>query len=442
MSLSASDVSIITVNWNGSRHLKELLPSLLEQEAGEIIVVDNGSVDDSVSFLERNYPQVRILKNKINQGFAQPNNLAAAQARGQILAFINNDMKADPNWLRKGLSGLAEFDCLASRILSWDGKRIDFNGSSLQYLGYALQVDTGELLSSVTGRGGEILFPCGGAMFIRKKLFLDSGGFDPDFFAIYEDVDLGWRLWLSGYRVGLEPESVVYHKGHATFATQDNSRMRYLMHRNALWTILKNYQEETVRKVFPLALMMAVRRAVRSSGVDRNSFYIWAEAGKALEAGDPARFSSILDSLNHLVAVDDTIRMLPDLIEKRRRIQAQRKVEEREILNLFRDPLRPIVEEADYIEDEARLLESLGLDAIMDTEAYRQQAREFDSSSHGEEERCRRELSALQWMGGYALLHPTGPSPRPSGRIGKFMAVVRARGWKSALGRAWQALKD
>jgi len=442
MSLSASDVTIITVNWNGRIHLQELLPSLLDQGAGEIIVVDNGSVDDSISFLEENYPSVRILRNPVNRGFSQPNNLAAREAKGEILAFINNDMKAHPEWISNGIRKLEECDCVSSRILSWDGKFIDFNGSSLQYLGFALQKDSGELLSSISGQEGDILFPCGGAMFIRKELFLESGGFDEDFFAIYEDVDLGWRLRVNGRRIVLDGDSVVYHKGHATFQTQDNSRMRYLMHRNALLTILKNYSDDTVKKVFPMAIMMAVRRAVRCSGVRKESFYLWEEAGRALNSGDKSALTSNLDALNHLVALDDTIKMLPAILEKRTIIQAKRKTGDEEILSLFGDPLRHIVEDTDYASTEDRLLESLGLDSLFDLEKHREQAAAFPSGAVHAEEKCRKELDALLWMGGYALLHPPEKILKSRSRIQKFLSTARINGLGKAVSLAWKSIKN
>ena len=442
MSLSASEVTIITVNWNGRVHLQELLPSLLDQGAGEIIVVDNGSVDDSISFLEENYPSVQILRNPVNRGFSQPNNLAARKAKGKILAFINNDMKAHPEWIGNGIRKLEDCDCVSSRILSWDGKYIDFNGSSLQYLGFALQKDSGELLSSISGQGGDILFPCGGAMFIRKELFLESGGFDEDFFAIYEDVDLGWRLRVNGRRIVLDGDSVVYHKGHATFQTQDNSRMRYLMHRNALLTILKNYSDDTVKKVFPMAIMMAVRRAVRCSGVRKESFYLWEEAGRALNSGDKSALTSNLDALNHLVALDDTIKMLPEILEKRSIIQAKRKTGDEEILSLFGDPLRHIVEDAEYASTEGRLLESLGLDSLFDLEKHREQAASFPSGSVQAEEKCRKELDALLWMGGYALLHPPEKILKSRSRIQKFLSTARINGLGEAVSLAWKSIKN
>jgi GT2 family glycosyltransferase len=442
MSLSASDVTIIAVNWNGRVHLETLLPSILDQGAGEIIVVDNGSADDSVRFLEENYPSVRILKNPVNMGFSQPNNLAAKAAKGKILAFINNDMKAGSEWVSNGIRKLETYDCVSSRILSWDGKSIDFNGSSLQYLGYALQKNTGDLLTSITDKGGEILFPCGGAMFIRTELFLESGGFDENFFAIYEDVDLGWRLWVTGRRIALDGDSIVYHKGHATFQTQDNSRMRYLMHRNALLTILKNYADDTVKKVFPMAMMMAVRRAVRCSGVRKESFYLWEEARRGLDSGDePTRISN-LDALNHLVAVDDAIKMLPDILEKRRIIQAKRKTGDDQILSLFEDPLRIIVEDADYTETEARLLEALGLDSLFDLKAYKEKTESFLSQVDQAKENSRRELLALQWLGGYALLHPPDRILKPRSRLRKFLGTARTNGLGAAISLAWKSIKS
>ncbi len=442
MSLSASDVTIITVNWNGRVHLETLLPSLLDQGAAEIIVVDNGSVDESVPFLENHYPSVKILRNPVNRGFSQPNNLAAREAKGNILAFINNDMKAHPDWVSNGIRKLGTWDCVSSRILSWDGKRIDFNGSSLQYLGYAMQKDTGVPVSSVSGKGGELLFPCGGAMFIGKETFLESGGFDEDFFAIYEDVDLGWRLRVTGRRTVLDVDSVVYHKGHATFQTQDNSRMRYLMHRNALLAILKNYDDETVNRVFPMAILMAVRRAVRCSGVRKESFYLWEEAGRRLDSGDRSALSSNLDALNHLVAVDDTIEMLPGILEKRRVIQARRKTRDEDILALFGDPLRHIVEDAEYAESEAFLLECLGLSSLFDMKLHREQAASFASKIPESRENCRKELAALLWLGGYALMHPPDQVLKPRSRLRKFLSASREKGMAAAFALAWKSIKS
>ena len=311
MSPSPGDVSVVTVNWNGKSHLSTLLPPLLALGPGEVIVVDNGSADGSQGFLRKRYPQVRLLENGVNRGFAQPCNLGAETARGSHVAFINNDMRPEPDWLTAALGKLdTQTPCVASRILDWEGRRIDYNGSSLHYLGYGLQEDPG-LPVEEAPRRDQVLFPCGGAMLVDRRVFLEVGGFDADFFALFEDVDLGWRLWLAGHRVVMAPDSVVRHRGHATLETQAPEKTRYLMHRNALLTIFKNYDEENFRKILPLALVLSVKRAVHFSGVRKESFYLWSETRHKLDEGDETARSQLLDSLNHLVAVDDVLQALP-----------------------------------------------------------------------------------------------------------------------------------
>ncbi|HSR68944.1 MAG TPA: glycosyltransferase family 2 protein [Acidobacteriota bacterium] len=433
-----SQVSVITVNWNGRGHLEHLVPSLQACGCGEIIVVDNGSSDGSKEYLRRRHPQVQIIENDCNRGFAGPSNQGAQAARGRCLAFINNDMRADPGWLEEGLARLSpERPCVASRILDWEGKRIDFNGSSLQYLGFALQQDIGELAERVKDRD-EVLFPCGGAMLIERQVFLDLEGFDPDYFAIFEDVDLGWRLWLSGYGVAFAPRSIAYHRGHATFARHANERMRYLMHRNALLTVIKNYEEELFQKVFPLAVRLAIRRAVLLSGVERESFYLWAEARRQLRSGDEAAQERWIDALNHLVALDDVLERLPQVLEKRRRVQALRRRPDSEILERFDDPLRRIVEDPEYEMEEQSWLRLLALDRHLPLEqAPDPRSRQADRLSAKVED-LRRQLDRLQRQGTQALA-----TPPPAGRPGlkAFLDSLRKDGPGLTLKRVARRLR-
>ena len=431
MSQSASEVSVVTVNWNGQDHLTRLLPSLMELGVKEVIVVDNGSTYGSKSFVRRNYPQVQLLENQINQGFAQPSNLGARQAHGRYVAFINNDMRAHANWIDAALTRLSpEVPCVASRILDWEGRRLDFNGSSLQYLGYALQKDQGKLLEEVS-HSEQILFPCGGAMLIEREVFLRLGGFDPDFFALFEDVDLGWRLWIAGFGVALAPESIVYHRGHATLETQADEKTRYLMHRNALLTIMKNYEEENFRKILPLAILLALKRAVRSSGVRKESFYLWSQARHRLRAEDPAMQAQLIDALNHLVALDDALQLLPQTLEKRRQIKACRRRSDAEIAALFGDPLRAIVEDPLYIKEELEYLEMVDLGKLFNLADSAASLETLPAELREKVRTQESELKALQWLGTQALLHP----PAPESKIRRFFSSWRTQGFRVACRR-------
>ncbi len=431
MSRSASEVSVVTVNSNGQDHLTQLLPSLMQLGAKEVIVVDNGSTDGSKFFVRRNYPQVQLLENQVNQGFAQPSNLGARQADGRYVAFINNDMRAHTNWIDAALTHLSpEVPCVASRILDWEGRRLDFNGSSLQYLGYALQKDQGKLLEEVS-HSEQILFPCGGAMLIEREIFLRLGGFDPDFFALFEDVDLGWRLWIAGFGVALAPESIVYHRGHATLETEAKEKTRYLMHRNALLTIMKNYEEENFRKVLPLAILLALKRAVRSSGVKKESFYLWSQTRHRLRAQDPTMQAQLIDALNHLVALDDALQLLPRTLEKRRQIKACRRRSDAEIAALFGDPLRPIVEDPLYIKEELEYLEMVDLGTLFDLSDSAATLGTLPAELREKVRTQESELKALQWLGMQALLHP----PAPESKIRRFFSSWRTQGFQVACRR-------
>lgn len=433
MSPSPGDVSVVTVNWNGKPHLSTLLPPLLALEPGEVIVVDNGSTDGSQEFLRKRYPEVQLLENGINLGFAQPCNLGAGAARGSCVAFINNDMHPDPYWLTAALAKLdRRTPCVASRILDWEGRRIDYNGSSLHYLGYGLQEDLG-LPVEEAPRRDQVLFPCGGAMLVDRQVFLEVGGFDEDFFALFEDVDLGWRLWLAGHRVILAPDSVVRHRGHATLETRAPEKTRYLIHRNALLTIFKNYEEENFRKIVPAALLLSVKRAVHFSGVRKESFYLWSETRHRLEEGDETARSQLLDSLNHLVALDDVLESLPQLLEKRHRVQALRRRSDREIMELFGDPLRRIVEDPAYVKEELELLELLDLGALLDLGPNAARLEFLPGSLRDEIRNLEKELKALRWVGNQAALHP----PDSRGLAARFFRAVRREGLKVACLRAF-----
>ena len=177
-----------------------------------------------------------------------------------------------------------------------------------------------------------------------------------------------------------------------------------------------------------------MKRAVHFSGVRKESFYLWSETRHKLDEGDETARSQLLDSLNHLVAVDDVLQALPGLVEKRRRVQALRRRSDREILELFGDPLRRIVEDPEYVKEELELLEALDLDSSAGSRPPAPASLESLPGSLREKIRSlEEELNALRWLGSQATLHP----PDPPGLASRFFRTARREGLKVACLRAF-----
>jgi GT2 family glycosyltransferase len=297
--LSPSDwpsVTVIVLNHNGRPHLQECLPSLLNLDypAGrlEILVADNGSRDDSVAYASSFGSRVNVLSGEKNLGFAAGNNWAARSARGDYLAFLNNDMRVDRLWLKELVRALHPESgtvCVTGKILSWDGKHIDFNGGALNFYGMAFQPGHGQQESeSGSEPPGDTLFPCGGSMLINARVFLQVGGFDEDYFAYFEDVDLGWRLWVMGYRIRFSPQAVSYHRYQGTSRHLPDERRLLLYERNALFSVIKNYGDDSLTRVLPAALLLTAHRGFLALGEDRRQFLMPAQGGWPIESPGPA----------------------------------------------------------------------------------------------------------------------------------------------------------
>lgn len=342
--MDPATVTIVVVNLNGRQWLSECLDSLAAQDypSGhvETIVVDNGSTDGSVPFMRAGYPWVKIVEAGRNLGFAGGNNLGAQVGSGEYLALINNDAVADAGWLRAQVEALQRDPDVAgvgSKMLDGEGKRVDFVGTRLNLYGRAFQTDLG--LPAGGGhydRPCEILAPCGGAMMVRRELFLAAGGFDEHFVAYYEDVDLGWRLWLMGHRLMFVPGAVVYHKGHKTGGGLPVEQRYTLSETNALRLLIKNCEEESLWQILPFSLLMGAKRSVEQAGIQREEYRLGHPIPGDPQAGvwqPEERMTKVATSF--VVAMDQIAEELPQLMEKRRDIQARRKRSDREIFARF-----------------------------------------------------------------------------------------------------------
>jgi len=348
-------VSVLVLNFNGKAHLERCFDSIegLEypRDRLEVLFLDNGSSDGSIEFMRARYPGVTILAFGRNLGYAAAMNAGAREAKHDLLVFLNNDTRTRADFLDRLVRPVVEgrAAAAAAKIVSWDGGEVHFAGGGTNFHGIAFQVGMGEPDREAFRREGDTLFACGAAMAIRRDRFLDSGGFDEDFFAYYEDVDLGWRLWVLGERVAYVPDAVAFHHHSATSLHVEIYKLRVLHLRNPLLTILKNYDEANLRKVLPAALLLSARRTWYLSGVDASPYRIGTrlevEGGwfrKRERSRTEYDESTTVPKLtvSDLIACNDLVDKLPAILEKREQIQGGRRRPDREILGLFRDPFR------------------------------------------------------------------------------------------------------
>lgn len=245
-------VSIVLLNWNGKEHLRTFLPSVLASTYANkrVIVADNGSTDDSVIFLQQNFPQVELLISPINEGFAKGYNTALAQVKSDYFVLLNNDVEVSPGWIEPIIE-LMEAD---KNIAVCQPKLLDFTkrqqfeyagacGGWIDSLGYPFA--RGRVFEQLETDQGQYntAQPCfwasGASMFVRAAAFNEVGGLDEYFFAHQEEIDFCWRIQLAGYKVYIEPKAVVYHLGGGTLS-KGNRLKNYLNFRNNLVMLAKN----------------------------------------------------------------------------------------------------------------------------------------------------------------------------------------------------------
>lgn len=329
-------VTIVVLNRNGKEHLEACLPALealaYPRDRLEVMVVDNGSTDGSVAFVRENFPRAIVVRKMRNEGYARPNNEAARMAGGSYIAFLNNDVRVEANWLERMLRPMRPSGgvvCVASKMLSWDGKRIDYAGSSVNFEGRGFQEAFGEGPDQKGTSYRETLFPCSGAMLIQKEAFLDAGGFDEDLFWHYVDVDLGWRLWVLGYRVIYSPDAVCYHVHGGTSSAQASHKKSHLLERNGILTAVKNLEEENLLRVLPTSLLLQAHRGTMGGEIRRRRYAAGSE--EPLGEGERLEVASAVP----LVALHSIAEALPLFLRKRKEIHARRRRTDSEIISRF-----------------------------------------------------------------------------------------------------------
>ncbi|MDN3655738.1 glycosyltransferase family 2 protein [Ferruginibacter paludis] len=269
-------VAIVILNWNGKHFLEQFLPSVIASsyQNKKIIVADNASTDDSITFLQQHFPQVEIIENNTNEGFAKGYNTALQQVTADYYVLLNSDVEVTPGWIEpiiELMENNAGIGACQPKMLT-DAARHLFEyagacGGWLDNFGYPFA--RGRVFDVVEEDKGQYneAQPCfwasGAAMFVRADMYHVLGGLDEYFFAHQEEIDFCWRLQLAGYKVYVQPASVVYHVGGGTLA-KGNPRKDFLNFRNNLVMLAKNLPVATALWKIPFRMGLDVIAAYQA----------------------------------------------------------------------------------------------------------------------------------------------------------------------------------
>lgn len=255
-----NETAIVILNWNGKGFLERFLPSVIRTANGaQVVVADNASTDDSVTFLQSHFPEIQLIQNDANGGFAKGYNDALKHVDAKYYLLLNSDIEPAENWLDP-LVEIMRDETVAGcqpKVLAYNQKtHFEHAGASggfmdINYFPFC----RGRMFAEVEEDQGqydskqEIFWATGACLMIRSKCFHEVGGFDEDFFAHMEEIDLCWRLKRKNYRFIIEPKSVVYHVGGGTLP-YNSPRKTFLNFRNSLFMLTKNHQGLLFPKLF------------------------------------------------------------------------------------------------------------------------------------------------------------------------------------------------
>jgi len=260
-------IAVVILNWNGAKLLEQYLPSVIQNSAeASVYVADNASTDNSVVFMKTHFPSVQLIENKANFGFAQGYNEALQHINADIFALVNSDVEVTPNWLSPIIAAFEKNPQVAivqPKILDYKNKeRFEYAGAAGGFLDqYGYPFCRGRIFEAIEkdehqyDDNCEIFWASGACFFIRSSVFKALGGFDTDFFAHQEEIDLCWRAFNKGHRVHYISESVVYHVGGATLQ-HGNTQKTFLNFRNSLLMLTKNLPKSELYKILFIRLVL------------------------------------------------------------------------------------------------------------------------------------------------------------------------------------------
>lgn len=299
-------IAVVILNWNGVHFLEKFLPNVLQHSSiAEVIVADNQSTDNSVNYLKQHFTNVKIIINSSNEGFAKGYNLALEHVKADYYVLLNSDVEVSANWIEPIIDLMEKNPKIAAcqpKILDFNHKtRFEYAGAAggmIDKLGYpfcrgrlfnVLEEDKGQYNNQM-----EVFWATGACLFIKADAFWKVGGFDEDYFAHMEEIDLCWRMKNIGYQIHVEPASVVYHVGGGTL-NKLSPKKTFLNFRNNLITLTKNASSK--------GLMFKIIYRMVLDGI---------AAFKFLLEGNPSHFWAVIKA--HISFYN----FLPSTIQKRK----------------------------------------------------------------------------------------------------------------------------
>ncbi len=271
-----AQIAIVILNWNGKKLFDNFLPSVIKHSKSvnaEIIVADNGSTDRSLEHIKNNYPSVKVIDLKANYGFAEGYNQALQKVNADYLVILNSDVKVTKNWIEPCLARFEEDEMIAvvqPKILSFNQPEyFEYAGATGGFIDkFGYPFCRGRILNRMEKDLGQydkpspVFWATGACMFVRANEFKTAGGFDGDFWAHMEEIDLCWRLKNQGYKIVYEPRSVVYHLGGGTLSYGSPKKI-YLNFRNNLYMLFKNLPKRQFTRIFFIRLVLDGVAAVK-----------------------------------------------------------------------------------------------------------------------------------------------------------------------------------
>lgn len=262
-------VAVVILNYNGKKFLEEFLPNVIgntNADLADIVVADNASTDGSADFMRERFPEIRLIENGFNGGFATGYNLALGQIEAEYFVLLNSDIEVTPHWIEPVIELMDADRNIAAcqpKILSYYEKRkFEYAGASGGFIDrYGYPFCRGRLFQNLEDDLGqyddacEVFWATGACMFVRADLYLKYGGLDDSFFAHMEEIDFCWRMKNLGYLIYCCPQSKVYHIGGGTLP-KSSSRKTYLNFRNNLSLIYKNLPSKHVSWIVAYRILL------------------------------------------------------------------------------------------------------------------------------------------------------------------------------------------